>query len=81
MHQSEDFSKKKKKNLQKFQQKQILLKFTNINDHLIAVKDWFFNIYKFKFMNSSISYHYIHFNANSLNFKSKSAVKAEDIKV
>ena len=76
-HWSGDLSKKGEDDLWRSHQKQILLKFINIDDHLIAAQNQFFKTHKSELMSLQDLYHSVHINVNNLSLKSESEPESE----
>ena len=68
---SGDLSKKEKDDLWRSHQKQILLKFINIDDCLIAAQNQSFRTCRSELMSLWDLYHSVHINANNLSLKSE----------
>ena len=76
-HWSGDLSKKGENDLWRSHQKQILLKFINIDDHLIAAQNQFFRTCESKFVSLWDFYHSVHINVNNLSLKPESEPESE----
>ena len=66
-HQSGDLSKEGEDDLWRSHQKQILLKFINIDDHLIAAQNQSSKTHRSEPMSLWDFYHSVHINANNLS--------------
>ena len=76
-HWSGDLPKKGEDDLWRSHQKQILLKFINIDDCLIAAQNQFFRTCRSELMSLWDFYHSVHINVNNLSLKPESEPESE----